>query len=277
MIEMLGTVDLKSIISCPVCGNEINEEMICTFCNRKFSVREGVYLMIDREISGLEWRWDKRILSQSYREEVMKGYNNLLSTRIREAHERWWDTTMPELNNLTGTVMDLGTGLGMMLERILNGTEAFAIATDIDPNVLLSTKRDFEKREYRNTLFVATDAKHLALRSSSVDHITSFAGINNITDPEEVMSELYRVLKPGGTAVVMASFVDEETPSSELAEDYGLLDAYLHDRFIEISENNGLEVVKDSEASSVVWEENEMDIFPIPGDNVYYHSMVLEK
>lgn len=274
---MLGTVKIESLLSCPVCGNDLDVDLKCMFCNREFSTREGVFILIDRETSGMEWRWDRRILSQKYRQDVLRGYERLISPEVRKARELWWKRTIPLISALQGTVLDLATGLGMMLEKLLTLTDTTVIATDIDPNVLLSTKRDNEMRSLRKAVYVASDAKHLALKGSSVDHVTSFAGINNIIDPDEVVSELYRVLRPGGTGIIMASFVNEDTPSAELAEDYGFLDAYIHEKFTGMIVDSGLTILEDVGASRVIWKENEMDVFPMGGDMVYYHTIEVQK
>ncbi|AKA49424.1 hypothetical protein IX51_10315 [uncultured archaeon] len=276
--EMMGAVEIGAVLACPVCGNEINGEMQCTFCNRKYSSREGVYILIDSETSGMEWKWDKRIISQKYRQEVMKGYQRLISPDIRKAHEKWWNITYPKIGNLSGNIVDLATGLGMMLEQVLKrSNNSSVIATDIDPNVLLSTKRDFEKKGMRKAFYLATDIKHMALREGVADNVTSFAGLNNITDTELVVAELYRIMKPGGKALLMASFFEEDTPSAELAEDYGFLDAYIKEKFFDLIGRTGFQLVEDREASSVIWKENEMDIFPIDGDKVYYHTIEIKK
>ncbi len=274
---MMEPLEIEAMLACPVCGNNVDKDLICSFCHRKYSSREGVYIMIDPDTSGMEWKWDRRISSQKYRKEVMDGYERLISPEIRKAHGKWWESTLPELSNVTGAVLDLATGLGMMLEQVLKRTSANVIATDIDPNVLLSTKRSFEDNEFRKAFYLATDIKHMALKEGLMDFVTSFAGVNNITDTDLVMAELYRVMKPGGTAILMTSFVDEGTRTADLAEDYGFLDAYIHDRFMALAEETGFELEKDIRASSVVWKENEMDIFPIDGDTVYFHTMLIRK
>lgn len=279
MKEMMESYEIEALLACPVCGNKVNGNLRCTFCNRRYSSREGVYILIDSETSGMEWKWDRRIISQKYRKEVMDGYEKLISPEIREAHNKWWDASYPSIARVSGTVVDLATGLGMMLEQILTrgGNNTTVIATDIDPNVLLSTKRAFEKREQRNAFYLATDIKHMALREGVADYITSFAGVNNITDTEMVVSEMFRITKEGGKAVIMSSFVEEGTSSADLAEDYGFLDAYIKEKFLDLLDRTGFKLLKDKEISSVIWKENEMDIFPIDGDTVYFHLIELEK
>lgn len=274
---MAAQEELETLLACPVCGNSLDPHLKCTFCNRKYESREGVRILIDRGTSGIEWKWDRRILSQKYRKEVMGGYSRLMSPEVRKAHEMWWRYSMPHIKKVSGLAVDLATGLGMMLEQVLGNSNAEVIATDIDPNVLLSTKRELDQKLERKAFYIATDVKHMALRSESVDYVTSLAGVNNIISPSNVMEEIHRILKPGGKALLMSSFLDEDTPSADLAEDYGFLEAYIQDAFLDLCDSTGFRVLENREASRVVWKENEMDIFPIEGDMVYYHVLRLER
>lgn len=274
---MLDQDTILNVLKCPSCGEGLNEELRCTGCGKKFSTREGVYILIDRKLSKIEWRWDRRILSKKYRAEIMEGYIKLLSEKVREAQQEWWDASVPKINAVSGVVVDIATGLGIMLEKLLKGSIDFAIATDIDPNVLLSTKREFDQKLDKKAFYLATDVKHMALADEIADYVTSFAGTDNISDTEQVIREMYRILKPGGKVILMSSFADEQTPTADLAEEYGFLEAFIKEKFLEILRNIGFKNIEIVDASSTVWEENKMDIFPIPGDTIYYSVIEAEK
>lgn len=274
---MLSQESILGILQCPRCGDRVDEELRCTGCNKKYTSREGVHILIDKKASRIEWTWDRRILAKKYRDEIRKGYIKLLSDEIRHAQEEWWNAVIPKIDQISGTVVDMATGLGIMLEKLLSRPIDMAIATDIDPNVLLSTKREFDKIIEKKAFYLATDVKRIALKDEMCDFVTSFAGTNNITDTAEVVREMHRILKPGGKAIIMSSFVDEDTPTAELAEEYGLLESFLRDRFLNILDSTGFKEIEMIEASSTIWEENKMDIFPIAGDRVYYAVLETRK
>lgn len=277
VINMMEAEEVPEILRCPVCAGWFRGNLVCSGCKRRFSANSGIYIMIDEELSEFQWQWDERIVSQDYRKEVLDSYERLLSPEVRKAYDQWWNAVYPKLDSLSGVVVDLATGLGTMLEKVLARSEAEVYATDIDPNILLSTKKDFDRKYANKATYVATDIKHLAIKNNSVDYVTSFAGINNITDTAITTYEFYRILKKGGRGILMSAFVDRDTPTAELAEDYGFIEAYIREDFISLLEGVGFDVVEDIEASSVVWKENEMDIFPIEGDTVYYHVLEVEK
>lgn len=274
---MIESEEMPNIYRCPVCGGKIDDNLFCTVCRKVYVEKNGILIFIDERTSGIEWEWDPRIISQQFRRQIRSDYKKLISPVIQKAQDNWWSETYPRIGRLTGIVVDLATGLGNMLEQILTRTDARAYATDIDPNVLLSTKNDFDSRLENKARYIATDLKHIAIRDNSADSVTSFGGINNITDTPVVISEFRRIMKSGGHALLMSTFVDRDTPTADLAEDYGFLEAYIHDDFFSLAEDSGLEVLEDVRTGSVIWNENEMDIFPIEGDRVYYHVIVLEK
>ncbi len=277
MLEMMESEELDDLYRCPACGGKIGKELECENCTRVYVRKNGIYIFIDEKTSDIEWEWDSRITSQQYRKELLQNYEKMISPRIKEAQAKWWKAVYPKIASMSGLVVDLATGLGNMLEQVLTRAEARAIATDIDPNVLLSTKNDLDTRIKNRATYIATDLRHLSLRDDSADYVTSFAGVNNIPETSVVVDEFYRILKPGGKAVVMSSFVDRDTQTAELAEDYGFLEAYIHDDFMTLLEDCGFYLVNDVETGRVVWEENEMDIFPIDGDTVYFHVIEIQK
>lgn len=274
MNEVRGVLEL---IQCPACKELIKSDLTCSGCGRKYSSREDMLILIDRETSELEWKWDRRILSKKYRNETLSGYEKLISEEIREARNLWWRAASPFLEKVKGRTVDVATGMGQLLNRITDGRPAEIIATDIDPNILLSTKREMDERNVKGVSYVATDARHLSFRDSIADYVTSFSGINNITDTKAVLKEIFRIMKPGGTFLMMEAFVDDNTNSADLADDYGLKDAYIMDRLLTILKDTGFSIKTRRKASSVIWKENAMDVFPLDGDKVYHYIIEIQK
>lgn len=277
VIKMMEAEEIPDILRCPVCAGLFSRGLQCDSCERRFRFINGIFIMIDEELSGIEWEWDRKLISPDYRKEVLGSYKRLLSPVIKKAHEAWWAAACMKIEGLTGIVVDLATGLGNMLEKILELSDAEVYATDIDPNMLLSTKTDFDARFSNHATYVATDIKHLAIKNESADYVTSFAGINNITDVAITAYEFYRILKVGGRGILMCAFVDRDTPTADLAEDYGFIEAYIHEDFVSLLKGVGFDIIEDKRVSEVIWKENEMDIFPVDGDKVYYHVLEVEK
>lgn len=103
-------------------------------------------------------------------------------------------------------VADLATGTGDLLIALLrerpNVTEA--VAVDISEEMLKIALRKIAARGFADRVrLVRDDAVHSALPADSFDAVTMGFGIRNTPDVEATLGEIHRLLKPGGTAVVL--------------------------------------------------------------------------
>lgn len=265
------------MIQCPNCGSNLDEGLVCKACEQKFSVIDDVYFLFDSKISEKEWKWDTRILSREFRQDLQTAYRNSLSDEVKEAQEVWWQVAEKKLSEISGVVVDVATGLGTMLEKIITLPVKMIISTDVDPNVLLSTKTELDERFDRKAIYVASDAKHMAIKDNSADYVVSFAGTNNIPEPAKALHEFYRILKPGGKIVLMSVFVDEGTPTDMATKERDIDVAYVKLRFENALKSVGFRNLEITEASKAIWNENEMDSFPIAGDVVHYSIVEAQK
>ena len=101
------------------------------------------------------------------------------------------------------TVLDLGSGAGILTIHLAkNGFQTSGV--DIDKEALHQARRNAE-REGVKTEFLVGDGSSLKWADNSFDAITSLNLLHETKDPQTVLAESYRVLKPGGT-LVMADF-----------------------------------------------------------------------
>ena len=93
-------------------------------------------------------------------------------------------------------VVDLGTGSGLVLERMREEVpDARLIGFDI--------RRAPMQLGSRGLTFVQADAARLPLVGESVDVVTSRSSFGYWSDHEAALTEILRVLKPGGVAYVV--------------------------------------------------------------------------
>ena len=93
-------------------------------------------------------------------------------------------------------ILDLAAGTGTSSSPIAE-TGATVIATDLSVGMLLVGKR------CRPGLsFVAADALQLPYTDASFDAVTISFGLRNVEDTAAALTEMRRVIKPGGTLVV---------------------------------------------------------------------------
>lgn len=94
------------------------------------------------------------------------------------------------------TVLDVACGSGFGLE-MLTAVGARPIGVDYAGEAL----SEIRARQPRAALLRA-DATRLPLRSASVDHVVSFETIEHVPDAASLVSEIRRVLKPGGRLIL---------------------------------------------------------------------------
>ena len=215
---MENSLDILELIMCPKCGSGIGEDFTCNECGNSYGSVMGVSVMVDPETTKKEWKWEGDVFSEEVRNKIKKDYELSLSSEIKLAQDKWWQVALRKSRNISGIILDIASGLGTMLEFLLSYTNGSIISTDVDPGILISSKKEFDmKYSSKRVEYIATDAKHVALKGDSADYITSFAGTNNIVNVSEALKEFSRVLRPDGRLFLMAGFVDKGSTSEELA------------------------------------------------------------
>jgi ubiquinone/menaquinone biosynthesis C-methylase UbiE len=99
-------------------------------------------------------------------------------------------------------VLDLACGVGqpsLSIARKIapNGT---VIATDLSQGMLNVAEKNAAQADIQNIQFKVADAHNLPFEDNTFDRVVSRLGLMYFWDVETAISEIYRVLKPGGTA-----------------------------------------------------------------------------
>jgi len=99
------------------------------------------------------------------------------------------------------TVVDLGCGLGFDVDRIANivSPGGAGIGIDNSEKLLDAARTAFGDR--KGVSFIRGDIHDLNLPDNSVDGIRVDRTLQHVQDPQKVISEMVRVLKPGGWMV----------------------------------------------------------------------------
>jgi len=101
------------------------------------------------------------------------------------------------------SVLDLGAGLGSAsIPLAKNGI--YTIAADISA-VMLNTAAKRAKGRYHNLILAQMNAYDLMLPDESVDIVVENAMIHLVDEPEFVIKEIFRVLRPGGRLIRFGS------------------------------------------------------------------------
>lgn len=98
------------------------------------------------------------------------------------------------------TVLDIGAGAGTdsLIAAGLVGSKGQVIALDITPAMIAKLSQTLEAAGYTNVTANVGSAEAIPLPDKSVDVITSNGALNLVPDKRRAITEMFRVLRPGG-------------------------------------------------------------------------------
>ena len=221
-------MDISNLLMCPRCGGELGQNCKCLGCGSEYERRMGVYSILYEDMGedyGFSaWEFDESDIQKSADEfrAFREKYESCLTSDCKLAEQRLDEAVREHIEDCRGVAVDIATGRGMLLDLVMEwNPELNLIGTDIDARILAVTK--LVRNCGENVSFVGCDGRHIALKNGSVDHVFSFVGIANMPEPEKAISEVYRILKKGGTFIYKGLFMDRESEGMrDLAERFGL-------------------------------------------------------
>ena len=111
------------------------------------------------------------------------------------------------------TILDIATGTGDLAINLIESSASKIIGLDISEGMLEVGRKKIEKLQLTNTIdMVLGDSEQIPFEDNTFDAITVAFGVRNFEDLEKGLSEIYRVLKVGGTFVVLETSVPTKTP-----------------------------------------------------------------
>jgi demethylmenaquinone methyltransferase / 2-methoxy-6-polyprenyl-1,4-benzoquinol methylase len=133
--------------------------------------------------------------------------NHLLSFNIdRGWRRRLLARVEPILDRKDAAILDLCCGTGDVLLELQRNTTVPIYGADFCHPMLVAARKKINGRGLRSRLFEG-DALQLPLRDRSLDLITIAFGFRNLANYQAGLAELYRVLQPGGTLVILVGGV----------------------------------------------------------------------
>lgn len=140
------------------------------------------------------------------------GLNRVISFGI----DVKWRKKVVQMVNLASpqNILDIATGTGDLAINLALKTQAESIiGLDISAGMLEVGKQKIAQRNLSNRIeMVLGDSEELPFEDNSFGAVTVAFGVRNFEDLEKGLSEIYRVLKKGGTFVVLETSVPTKTP-----------------------------------------------------------------
>lgn len=112
------------------------------------------------------------------------------------------------------SILDIATGTGDLAINLAQENKAAKIVgLDISAGMLEVGKQKVADKNLNDRIeMVLGDSEQLPFEDESFDAITVAFGVRNFEDLEKGLAEIYRVLKKGGTFVVLETSVPTKTP-----------------------------------------------------------------
>jgi demethylmenaquinone methyltransferase/2-methoxy-6-polyprenyl-1,4-benzoquinol methylase len=152
--------------------------------------------------------------------------NDLMSLGV---HRAWKQDFAARSGVLPGDyVLDLAGGTGdiaaLLSKRV--GASGKVLLTDINEAMLEVGRQRLEDRGIvGNVAFALVDAEHLPFGDGEFNAVTIAFGLRNVTDKDAALREMFRVLKPGGRALILEFSQVQAEPLKKLydAWSFGVL------------------------------------------------------
>lgn len=111
------------------------------------------------------------------------------------------------------TILDIATGTGDLAINLVQTGASKIIGLDISPGMLAIGKNKIKNKKLENRIeMIEGDSENLPYDDAMFDAITVAFGVRNFENLEKGLSEIFRVLKPGGLFVVLETSVPTKTP-----------------------------------------------------------------
>lgn len=271
-------MDLKSIIVCPKCRCSLDDNLCCKECNTQYSKYYGVYDIVNPELSSNQeilWNITDEDLENitnanerhSTEDDWTKDYFSRKNKETIIAEQKLANKTMELPKGLRGDVFDLATGMGGMLQMILesNNSNISIVCTDISKRILAWTRK-IKQTNDDIVSYIATDGRHMSIKDNSFDFIASVAAFGNIPESDKVAKELYRILKENGELIIQGIYIEKGSKSFEVAKNLGLERGLVEEYIVDELRKAGFKEIVSTIVDEAVWAENPYDRIPVAGD-----------
>ncbi len=198
---------LQNLLVCPLCQAKLNfshDAISCTSCAQKFSqIGKNCIDLLPHHLVETENelnQWGER------QQEMEEWYSELIANPLQAEWCFANDYTPYSdlLSTLSGLILDIGGGTGVVRHFLSQDVQYILLEPSLE---WLRTEWKLIAKRYpcmeMRPHFIRGIGEYLPFPSQSFDAVLSFWSMNHANKPEQVFSEVYRVLQPGGRFLVI--------------------------------------------------------------------------
>ncbi len=149
---------------------------------------------------------DKQSLVRDVFNSVASKYNLMNDVLSFGAHRLWKHYTIASSNvKISDKVLDIAGGTGdLAIEfRKKVGDSGQVILSDINAAMLNEGRKNLTNKGIFGVEFVQLNAQQLPFDSNTFDCVSIAFGLRNVTDKDQALKEIYRILKPGSCLLIL--------------------------------------------------------------------------
>jgi len=170
---------------------------------------------IDWQKKNKSW-WESHPMRYDWNDEI--GYKEYSKEFFNEIDKRFFLNSMDYLpfkkipfdplidfeNLKTKDVLEIGVGNGSHASLFAQHSKSFT-GIDLTEYAIKSTSTQFKEFGLPGTI-KRMDAENLEFKNESFDFVWSWGVIHHSSNTRKILEEIYRVLKPGGEAIIMVYY-----------------------------------------------------------------------
>jgi len=111
------------------------------------------------------------------------------------------------------TILDIATGTGDLAINLAETNASKIVGLDISRGMLDIGKTKIKKKNLDSKIeMILGDSENMPFKNNTFDAITVAFGVRNFESLENGLKEIYRVLKPNGSFVILETSMPTKTP-----------------------------------------------------------------
>jgi len=139
-------------------------------------------------------------------------------------------------------VLDLGCGTGRLLERLARHfPKLYGIGLDASPDMLRQARNT--RRHFPRLIYIKGDAANLPTADNQFDAVFNTVSFLHYPEPMQVLSEVYRTLKPQGHYYLVDWVWEGPERQIEIPTGAGNIRLYRLDKRAELGKQAGFQLV----------------------------------
>lgn len=156
--------------------------------------------------------------------------------QLLNSNDPWWGEHIHRYNEATryisrhNTVLDIACGTGFGTDILAQHTDGPVIGGDIDTEAIEECRENWRRSNIR---FEVMDGTSLVFDNDYFDTIVSFETIEHLTEFKKMITEFFRVLRPGGYLIL-------STPNATITSPDGIIKNRYHTQEFNSSELKAL-------------------------------------